>query len=166
MLPKEVTQFIGQVRGKSIFVVQEEAIRRFADAVDDLNPLFWDEEYAKKSKYGAIIAPPGFISSPWYSSRPTKWGKKVVASGGGMAELRPALEKAGFKNPGAVDAGIEYDFFFPVKAGDVITAVAITKDIIEREGKTGKMAFVVTETTYTNQKGEVVAKARGTVIQR
>jgi hypothetical protein len=40
------------------------------------------------------------------------------------------------------------------------------KDIIEREGKTGKMAFITTETTYINQNGDLVAKARGTSIQR
>ncbi len=164
MLPKEVTQFIGKSSGSSIFDVQEETIRRFADAVDDPNPLYWDEEYAKKSKYGAIIAPPGFISSPWFSNRPTKWPKKGTASSEATAGLRSALAKAGFGR--VLDGGMEYDFFKPVRAGDTITSSTIIKDIIEREGATGKMAFLITETTYTNQKGEMVAKARATLITR
>ncbi|MCJ7743240.1 MAG: MaoC family dehydratase N-terminal domain-containing protein [Dehalococcoidales bacterium] len=44
--------------------------------------------------------------------------------------------------------------------------MSVVKDVMEREGRTGKMAFMITETTYTNQKGEVVAKARGTSIHR
>ena len=168
MLPKEVTQFIGKSLGSSIFEVQEEAIRRFADAVDDPNPLYWDEEYAKKSNYGAIIAPPGFISSPWFSNRLVKWSKKDAASSEATAGLSPdlakALAKAGFGH--LLDGGMEYEFFKPVRAGDTITASTIIKDIIGREGATGKTAFLITETTYTNQKGELVAKARATLISR
>ncbi len=166
MLPKEVTQFIGKSTGSSIFEIQEEAIRRFADAVDDPNPLYWDEEYAKKSKYGAIIAPPGFISSPWFFDRPTKWTRKSVTSSEAIAGLSPALTKALAKAGYGrlIDGGMEYDFFKPVRAGDTITSSTIIKDIIGRESAAVKTAFLITETTYTNQKGELVANARVTLI--
>jgi len=164
MLPEEVTKFIGQVSGTSIFEVEKEVIRRFADAVDDSNPLYWDEEYAKKSKYGAIIAPPGFISSPWFSNRPTKWPKRGTTASDATAGLRPALANAGLGR--GLDGGMEYEFFAPVRAGDTITAETKITDIIEREGSTGRLAFLITETTYTNQNGEVVAKARATSIHR
>jgi len=42
-------------------VVDISSIRRYAQAISDLNPLYLDEEYAKKSEYGGIIAPPTFI---------------------------------------------------------------------------------------------------------
>jgi len=161
MLPEEVAKFIGKTTGVSVFEIEKEPIRRFADAVDDPNPLYWDEEYAKKSSYGSIIAPPGFISIPW-CSRP-KGGETSPDS---RTELRDALRKVGYVNPGGIDAGIEYEFFNPVRAGDTITATSMIKDIIEREGKTGKMAFVFNETTYTNQNGDLVARARSTFIQR
>ncbi len=164
MLPEEVAKFIGQPTGTSIFQVEKEPIRRFADAVDDPNPLYWDEEYAKNSRYGSIIAPPGFISSPWFSGRPTKWPKKGAASSEETAGLRPALVKAGYGR--ILDGGMEYEFFSPARAGDTIMASSMIKDIIGREGQTGKMAFVITETTYTNQNGDLVAKARGTSIHR
>jgi len=165
MLPEEITKFIGQAVGTSIFEVERETIRRFADAVDDPNPLYWDEEYAKKSRYGSIIAPPGFISSPWFSGRPTKWPERgATSSEAEVADLFTALVIAGFWR--VLDGGMEYEFFAPVQAGDTITASSVIKDIIGREGRTGKMAFLFTETTYTNQNGEVVAKARGTSIHR
>ncbi len=164
MLPEEITQFIGKEAGTSIFEVERETIRRFADAVDDSNPLYWDEEYAKKSRYGSIIAPPGFISSPWFSGRPTKWGKKSTSSSEARGDLILALAKAGFWR--ALDGGIEYEFSCPVRAGDTITASSRIKDIIGREGRTGKMVFLIRETTYTNQNGEAVAKARQTSIHR
>lgn len=164
MLPEEITKLIGQVTGTSIFEVEKEAIRRFADAVDDSNPLYWDEEYAKKSRYGSIIAPPGFISSPWLSGRPTKWPKRGATSSETRGDLRVALAEAGYGR--VLDGGMEYEFFGPVRAGDTITASSSIKDVIGREGRTGKMAFVISETTYTNQNGELVAKARATSIHR
>jgi acyl dehydratase len=75
-----------------------------------------------------------------------------------------ALVQAGYWR--VLDGGMEYEFFKPVKAGDTIKSVSVVKDIVEREGRTGKMVLMITETTYTNQKGEVVAKARGTSIHR
>ena len=164
MLPEEVTKFIGKTIGTSIFEVEREAIRRFADAVDDPNPLYWDEDYAKNSRYGSIIAPPGFISAPWFSGRPTKWGSRDTIDPRATAELQAALAKAGYGR--GLDGGMEYEFFCPVRAGDTITSSSIIKDVVEREGRTGKIVFTITETTYTNQNGDLVAKARPTHINR
>jgi len=36
--------------------VNEAMIRHWCEAMEDGNPLYSDEEYAKKSKYGGIIA--------------------------------------------------------------------------------------------------------------
>ena len=166
MLPEEVTKLIGQAGEVRVFEVEKGAIKRFTDAVDDPNPLYWNEEYARNSRYGSIIAPPGFISTPWLSGRVTKWEKENAPPSDLRAQLRPALEKAGYTNPAGVDAGIEYEFFLPVRAGDTIAASAMIKEITEREGRTGKMVFVITETTYTNQNAEIVAKSRGIGIQR
>ncbi len=164
MLPEEITQFIGKEAGTSIFEVERETIRRFADAVDDSNPLYWDEEYAKKSRYGSIIAPPGFISSPWFSGRPTKWPERGATSSEERGNLILVLAKAGYGR--VLDGGMEYEFFAPVQAGDTITASSVIRNIIGREGRAGKMVFMIRETTYTNQNGEVVAKARQTSIHR
>ena len=162
MLPEEVTGFIGKKGIPSIFEVEKEAIRRFADSMGDTNPLYWDEEYAKKSKYGSIIAPPGFISAPWFSGRPKKWGRKGEAAPDETAGVRPAIVRAGFGR--ILDGGIEYDFFLPVRAGDVLVATPTITAIREREGKGGNLIFCTTEIVYMNQNGNVVAKARSTVV--
>ncbi len=152
MLPEEITKLIGKGGDARIFEVEKGAIRRFADAVDDQNPLYQDEEYARNSRYRSIIAPPGFFG--W----PTKWTNKALPSSAISSELIVALEKAGYS--GIIDGGIEYEFFHPVRAGDTLVASSVIKHISEREGRKGKAAFVITETTYTNQNGDLVAKVR------
>ena len=158
MLPDEVKEFIGKATDVRIFEVEKGAIRRFADAVDDPNPLYRDDEYARESRYGSIIAPPGFFG--WPSRQP----RGAALATESRAGLMVALVEAGYAR--VLDGGMEYEFFAPIRAGDTLAASAVIKNIREREGSTGAMAFVITETTYTNQNGDVVARARSTSIHR
>jgi len=165
MLPEEINKLIGQACGTSIFEVEKESIRRFADAVGDANPLYWDAEYAEKSKYGSIIAPPGYISAQWYWGHSDKRDPKEPASEvSGLIDVILALEKAGYQQ--ALDSGIDYEFFQPVRVGDTIKATSVIKDIVERSSGDEKAVFLFTETTYTNQNDEIVAITRTTSTHR
>jgi len=165
LLPEELKKFIGQTVDSSIFEIEKEPIRRFADAIEDYNPLYWDEEYAKKSRYGAIIAPPGFLSSLWFTGRSTKWGPRERPSESlGSPELMKVLYQAGYKH--ILDTGIDYEFSTAVKAGDVINAVTVVKDMMERSSKEGKVVFLVMETTWTNQDKQTVSKAKSMTIHQ
>lgn len=44
-------------------VATRDAIRRFANGTGDLNPLWISEDYAKRSIYGDIVAPPFFLTA-------------------------------------------------------------------------------------------------------
>ena len=63
-----------------------------------------------------------------------------------------------------LDGGGEWEYIKPVRPGDVLTVVDKLYDLRVREGRMGKMLFIVTELTWTNQKGEVVARSLGTLI--
>ena len=39
-------------------------------------------------------------------------------------------------------------------------------DVYEKEGSSGNLLFIVFESDYTNQKGDLVARLRGTAIRR
>ena len=157
MLPEEVTNLIGKVEDIRLMEVERGAIKRYADAVDDRNPLYWDEEYARNSRYGSIVAPPGFFG--W----PTKWTGGIPVRPKLANDVLAILAQAGYTR--GLDGGIEYEFFYPVRAGDILTALSRVIDIYEREGKTGKLVLTVVETIYTNQNGDLVAKARQTMIR-
>ena len=60
----------------------------------------------------------------------------------------------------------EFEYVKPIRAGDVLTFRSRTKDVFEKEGKRGgTMMFVIGETEFTNQRGEVVAYMRNTAIE-
>ena len=172
MLPEEVTEFMSKSEEIVIMEVEKGAIRKFSDAVDDPNPLYWDDEYARSSRYGSIIAPPGFFGWPakgrakshWFFAWPTKWENEGLRSYGLVEELTAALAKVGYTRN--IDGGIDYEFSLPVRVGDTITATSSIKDIVERGKGDEKAIFLFIETTYTNQEDEVVATARVTTTHR
>lgn len=147
VITDEMRSMIGVESEPSVFEIEKEPIRRWAEAIGDPNQLYRDEEYAKKKGYRSIIAPPGFVAQYAY---PVK---------AGQARIR-------FRSPFArmLNGGNEYEFFKPVQAGDILTATTKLVEIYQREGRMGKMLFIINETTFKNQDGEVVTKARGTGI--
>ncbi len=58
----------------------------------------------------------------------------------------------------------ELECYRPVGLGDVLTAIAKITNVRERQGKMGKTAFITVDTTYKNQRQELVAKCRQMVI--
>lgn len=160
MLMEQVSNLIGKPGGVTMFEVEKGAIRRFAEAVGDPNPVYRDEEYARKSRYGTIIAPPGFFGWP---TQPATGSALLVDF---QPELIEAMAKEGYSLASALDAGIEYDFHQPLRAGDTLAATTALKDLRERTGRTGKMVIFIMETSYINQHGNLVASARATYILR
>jgi acyl dehydratase len=62
--------------------------------------------------------------------------------------------------------GQEWDFVAPVIVGDTITAETRLKSLEEKTGGSGPFVLTTQETTYTNQRGEVVARSRQVSIAR
>ena len=67
---------------------------------------------------------------------------------------------------GWLNGGNRFEYFAPVMIGDRITATGQIVDVYEKEGSGGNLLFIIRETTYVNQRGEQVAKVRGTMIRR
>ena len=165
MLSEEIKNLVGQVIGTSVFRIEKESVQRFAKAVGETNPLYYSEAYAADSRYGSIIAPPGYVSSVWFWENLD--GITSETDGDqppGMFGLINAMMEAGYKS--VLDSGIDYEFFAPVKVGDTLTASIVVKDMKERKVEEGSMVFLVTDTTYTNQNGEKVAASRWMTIHR
>ncbi len=71
-----------------------DGIRHFVDGIGDLNPLYKDPEYAKKTKYKCLVAPPNFIYSITYAQYPDDWPAGIGGfySGSDREWFRPLCE--------------------------------------------------------------------------
>jgi len=149
VITDKMRSLIGIESEPSVYEIQQEPIRRWAEAIGDSNPLYHDEEYARKSRFAAMIAPPGMVGNYVFP----------VKAGGPP----PHVESPFWRR---LNGGNEYEFLKPVKAGDILTATTRLVDLQERQGRPGigRMLIQIMETTYKNQRGEVVVKTRGTGI--
>jgi acyl dehydratase len=154
MIPEDLKQFIGRVDAPHVREVEKGAIQRYATAAGDDNPLCWSEEDARASGYDDIVAPPGFFG----------WAVGSVPPLEAVMGLMSAVVNAGYHR--ILDAGMSFEFFLPVRAGDVLVASPMVADVAEKEGKSGTMIMCSFETAYVNQNGDVVAKSYQNVICR
>lgn len=160
MIPEEIKKLIGTSGIPRLYEVEKGAIRRFAAAVGDDNPLYHDEEYARKSKYGSIIAPPGFFGWPSHQVRNSPLAVDIPP------ELEAAFERAGYPLSLVLDGGMEYEFFLPVRAGDSLQAVTTIRNLRERSSENGSIIVSFLDTIYHNQDGALVAKQQLMFVRR
>ena len=127
-----------------VYDIERGMIQRFTRAVGDPNPLWQDEDYADRSGYGGIIAPPNFI--------PTLCFDRVLETFISDASLT------------VLHGSTELECHQPVRPGDVITVTVKIVNVRERQGKVGTTVFVTFEMVYKNQRQEVVADCRQMAI--
>jgi acyl dehydratase len=122
--------------------VETGKIREFARAVKDPNAAYLAAEGA--------LAPPTFLMTiaHWMHD---------------LGQTRSAV-KLDYRR--LLHGEQEFEYLVPIRAGDVLTFRSRTKDVFEKEGKRGgTMTFVIGETEFKNQHGDVVAYMRNTAIE-
>ena len=117
--------------------VTKEEIIAYARALGETNPLYVDEEAARAGPYGTVIAPSGFYTYMRFKPGPN-------------LGLKFPENRLGYM------AGQDIQYIEPIRAGDTISARAQIADVYAKTGRTGRLVFVVTRTTYSNQHGRTV----------
>ncbi|MGW0808678.1 MaoC family dehydratase [Nonomuraea sp. NPDC002799] len=147
----EIKAMIGQ---EASYTAPEElgraAIRYFAQAVGDHNPLYTDDAYAREHGHAGIIAPPTLICE-------TNQYTGLPRDADGFAGHGWHLELPGTR---LVRGGNAYELHQPVRPDDVLTVTWRIENVEEKAGK----LFVTSRATYTNQHGDLLAVNEETLI--
>lgn len=122
--------------------VEKGAIRDFARATGEEDRIYFDEEYARASRFGGLPAPPTYVS---------RWLPDVLHPG--LLDLDLPLKRV-------VHGDDIVTNHRPILAGDVITAVGTFAEVFVKQGRQGPMLFQVVDVALTNQRGEAVADVR------
>ena len=124
-------------------LASRETITRFARGAGDTNPLWNNEEYARKTRYGCLVAPPSWLYS-------------VIGAGA----------QQGLRGVHGFHAGDDWEFYRPVLINDCIKAEEFLRGIEEKPSSfAGKMVIERRERLYHNQRNDLVAKAKGWIIR-
>jgi acyl dehydratase len=132
------------------------SVRAFARGVGYTDLVYFDVEAARKAGYRSLPAPPTYLGTPVFIPGLSNDTFSGPRAGG------PRLDH-GLK--GLLDGGTETEMLGDICAGDTLTVVSKLADLDVRESRSlGKMLISTTETTYTNQGGELVARQRSQAI--
>ena len=157
----EAQAYIGKANATRTVEVTKRDIRRFALSIGDANPLYYDEEYAKGTRYGGIVAPPSFYCALQLEEEPL--GDLEHSGLGKKMGIRMEVPVPGF--PGAVAAGRRIEWDEPIRPGDAISFNEKVTDIYEKQGSRGPMIFIITEWRFLNQRDELCVSEIQTLIR-
>jgi acyl dehydratase len=124
-----------------------DGIRHYAHGFGDDNPLYCDPDHAAASRWGGIIAPPGFLE------------------GAGLTPQIPTTPEMKARGRGALSgvhmlwAGDHIRYFRPVHEGDRLWVRRFYVDITEKTRSRfgGRSALSVRRRVYWNDRGELIA---------
>lgn len=135
-------RFVGRSSEPVRNVVEREAVRLFAEAIADPSPLYRDEEVARGSRYGRLLAPPTF-------PRTFDYGRVE-----GL-ELPPA---------GLIHGEFRISYRRPLLVEDEILCRLTLKDSYDKEGRRGLLGFLLFERTGEDAEGDLVFTTNDTVV--
>jgi acyl dehydratase len=117
-----------------------EIIQDYARAIGDLSPLYFDEEYARRSPFGGLIAPPTIhVPLLFLATEATDW----------------------MRTPGTVNAGQSWYYRRPARPGDVVTLRARALDKVYRNER----LFIVHDNVFLDAGGQVLCAGRGWTVR-
>jgi acyl dehydratase len=131
-----------------LYEATRDNILNFADAIGDNNPLWTNEEYARKNRFGEITGPPTFLYNFNHGSTPVNIGTIT----------QPV------RNISLLYSGAEFEFFRPVRLGDRFTITGKPTTAVRKSSKAvGSLLFVTGEASYVNQAGQLAGVLRTTI---
>lgn len=124
-------------------VATADAIRHFAYGIGDDNPLWIDREYSDRSRHSGLTAPPSFLTSVLY----------------------PGLHGYPMTVPlSSLISELSFEWYRTLHKDEVLNGSAKQLDIREYRTRTElRLINVLSQFTYTNGRGEIVAKADSTM---
>jgi acyl dehydratase len=130
----------GEPRKTIPYTLTLEAIHRYCRAVGETNPLYFDEAYARKTRWGGLIAPPSIHIMLMFACTPADdW----------------------MRSPGTINAGQSWSYHIPARPNDTITLQARALDKFIKKDR----LFVVHDNVFCNQNGQVICSGRGQTIR-
>ena len=130
------------------------AIKRFAYSVGDDNPLYWDPNYGRGTRWGSMIAPGSMaqhMMSPMY--------------GDPMDPALAATQRGLFHGIHVFVAGADKRWYKPIFADDVLRGYGGADSVEEKPSKfAGRSVIRYHRRVQLNPRGEIAYVARGRAI--
>lgn len=133
---------IGKRSNKMKNIVERGAVKKFAESIGDLHPIYVDEETGKNSRFQNNIAPPTF---------PRVFDYGVIAG-------------LNLPNKGLIHGEQTYHYERPLVVGEEIQCYSVVENYFEKKGNNGDMGFLVLQSFGEDMEGKTIFSSKQTVI--
>lgn len=145
-------ELVGTVVVDVTFPVDLSKAAELARAFADPDPIWQDRAAAAEAGFDAVP------TMPTVNALETHW-----LQGGVLG----TLEKIGIDPQRALHGESSYEYFAPVRVGDVLTLRQVVTDVSQRQGRRGgAMTLITLESNYVNQDGVHVQRRTDKMIER
>ncbi len=166
----EVKAVIGAHNGPvlAFHPVEASEVRRFHQAIMDPARRYWDEDWAKSSRYGGVVAPPAFppLAFRRAPDEPDPLDRMGEPGFDGNTRNFRGLPPVKVNLPRLMNGGYDYEFFRYARVGERIYRSSTYLDIYQRDGRSGPMVFVVAADMYTTDNNVPLVNMTTTTILR
>lgn len=160
LIPEAVASRVGTVAATARGEVTRREWQRWAAAVGDRNPLWFETDVARAHGYRDVVCPPLYLQYAVLGVTPLDELRPDGSSGAVTGDLTfPAAPKR-------MAGGETTTFHLPAYDRDEIKMVRTIESVAEKEGRSGRFVLVTWRTTYRNQQDELVAEAETSMIAR
>jgi acyl dehydratase len=131
--------------------VTHDAMRNFARGYGDDNPLFGDEDYGTRTRWGAQIAPPMIgiaVNQPLFGDAP-----------------KERVKRPSFRGIHVFVSGSTWNWYRPLVEGDELFGFGGTESVVEKKSEFANRSVLITYVNVKfNQRAEIVAISRTLAI--
>lgn len=160
-LVDQIRQHVGASSPPIRVTVDALTSQRYARAIGEENPLYYDEQYARSKGYAGLVVPPNFL--PSYLD----W-----SDGGREEDLRPdgtpSAEMEWIPTEGVriMGGGEEMHFHAPCIAGTEVVLTSHLDEVASRDSQSGLMFVLKVRNTYESSGGTLLMTSTRTVLGR
>ncbi|MCM2387579.1 FAS1-like dehydratase domain-containing protein [Streptomyces albipurpureus] len=144
--------------------VEKKEFQRWAAAVGDLNPMYFDEDFARANGHRDVVMPPLFLSCVTHQA-PRLDELRPDGTRRGRVGFGPLPDELDLP-PRRMGGGEERWYYSCVHPGDVITSRRSIRDIEKKTGRSGAFVLVTWESVDRNQYDEIVGRCVSSMIAR
>ncbi|MFF2448123.1 MaoC family dehydratase N-terminal domain-containing protein [Neobacillus sp. NPDC058068] len=133
---------IGKLSTKVKNAVERGAVKKFAEAIGDLHPIYVDEETGRLSRFKNNIAPPTF--------------PRIFDYG--------VIEGFNLHIKGLIHGEQTFHYERPLLVGEELYCYSKVKNYFEKKGNFGEMGFLVLENYGEDLEGKIIFSSSSTIV--
>jgi acyl dehydratase len=133
---------VGKRSAKVKNAVERGAVKKFAEAIGDVHPIYIDEETGRNSRFQNNIAPPTFPRTFDYG----------------------VIEGLNLPNKGLIHGEQTFHYKRPLVVGEEILCYSEVKKYFEKKGNFGEMGFLIVESFGEDLAGITIFSSTSTLV--